>query len=131
MEINRRQFTGMMLPALAAPLALAVSGRGSGSLAAEAPAKPLVHAIPNDINSLDPADIKGQQDQEIGVNVYERLLDMVFIPATNGPLNADPVAVFPELAESWDVNGPVITFHLRHDVKFYPTCNPITSADGV
>ena len=41
-------------------------------------AKPLVHAIPADIASLDPADIRGQQDQEIGVNVYERLVQMKF-----------------------------------------------------
>src|SRR5471032_2876039 len=41
-------------------------------------AKPLVHAIPSDIASLDPADIRGQQDQEIGVNVYERLVQMKF-----------------------------------------------------
>ena len=92
-------------------------------------AKPFVHAIPNDIASLDPADIRGQQDQEIGVNVYERLVRMKFNPGPDGTLVADPVAVEPELAESWTVDGPVITFKLRPGVKFSGTGNPMTSED--
>ena len=92
-------------------------------------AKPFVHAIPNDIASLDPADIRGQQDQEIGVNVYERLVRMKFNPGPDGTLVADPVAVEPALAESWTVDGPVITFKLRPGVKFYGTGNPMTSED--
>jgi len=97
--------------------------------AAAAGAKPLVHAIPADIASLDPADIRGQQDQEIGVNVYERLVKMKFNARPDGTLMADPVEVVPELAESWTVEGPVITFKLRPGVKFYPTGNPVTSED--
>jgi peptide/nickel transport system substrate-binding protein len=91
--------------------------------------KPLVHAIPNDINSLDPADTRGQQDQELDVNVYERLVEMKFNPRKDGSYVADPEAVVPELAESWAVDGPAITFRLRHDVKFYPTGNPLTAED--
>lgn len=91
--------------------------------------KPFVHAIPADIASLDPADIRGQQDQEIGVNVYERLVRMKFNPQKDGTLMADPVAVEPELAESWTVDGPVITFKLRPGVKFFATGNPVTSED--
>jgi peptide/nickel transport system substrate-binding protein len=92
-------------------------------------AKPLVHAIPADIASLDPADIRGQQDQEIGVNVYERLVRMKFIAQKDGTLMADPVEVEPELAESWKVEGPVITFKLRSGVKFFATGNPVTAED--
>jgi peptide/nickel transport system substrate-binding protein len=92
-------------------------------------AKPLVHAIPSDIASLDPADIRGQQDQEIGVNVYERLVQLKFTEQKDGTLMADPVEVVPQLAESWKVDGPVITFKLRPGVKFYPTGNPVTSED--
>jgi peptide/nickel transport system substrate-binding protein len=92
-------------------------------------AKPLVHAIPADIASLDPADIRGQQDQEIGVNVYERLVRMKFNEQPDGTLVADPVEVVPELAESWKVDGPVITFKLRPGVKFFATGNPMTSED--
>jgi len=94
-----------------------------------AEAKPLVHAIPADIASLDPADIRGQQDQEIGVNVYERLVRMKFNEQKDGTLMADPVEVVPELAESWTVDGPAITFKLRPGVKFYPTGNPMTAED--
>jgi peptide/nickel transport system substrate-binding protein len=92
-------------------------------------AKPFVHAIPADIASLDPVDIRGQQDQEIGVNVYERLVKMKFNPQRDGTLLADPVEVVPELAESWVVDGPVITFKLRPGVKFFATGNPVTSED--
>ena len=42
---------------------------------------------------------------------------------------ADPVEVVPELAKSWTVDGPVITFKLRPGVKFYPTGNPMTAED--
>ncbi|SEP43126.1 ABC-type transport system, substrate-binding protein [Rhodospirillales bacterium URHD0017] len=96
---------------------------------AAAIAKPLVHAIPSDIASLDPADIRGQQDQEIGTNVYERLVRMKFNARPDGTLMADPVEVVPELAESWTVDGPVITFKLKPGIKFYPTGNPMTSED--
>jgi len=92
-------------------------------------AKPLVHAIPSDIASLDPVDIRGQQDQEIGVNVYERLVQLKFTEQKDGTLAADPVEVVPQLAESWKIDGPVITFKLRPGVKFYPTGNPLTSED--
>ncbi len=109
-------------------LALAVMLGGLGAAAA-AQAKPFVHAIPADIASLDPADIRGQQDQEIGVNVYERLVQMKFNPKPDGTLMADPVEVVPQLAESWTVDGPVITFKLRPGVKFFATGNPMTSED--
>ena len=92
-------------------------------------AKPLVHAIPADIASLDPADIRGQQDQEIGTNIYERLVKMKFNAQPDGTLMADPVEVVPELAKSWTVEGPVITFKLRPGVKFFATGNPMTSED--
>jgi peptide/nickel transport system substrate-binding protein len=89
--------------------------------AGAAGAKPFVHAIPADVASLDPADIRGQQDQEIGVNVYERLVQMKFNPKPDGTLMADSVEVVPQLAESWTVEGPVITFKLRPGVKFFAT----------
>ena len=69
-------------------------------------AKPLVHAIPADIASLDPADIRGQQDQEIGTNIYERLVKMKFNARPDGTLMADPVEVVPELAEILDGRRP-------------------------
>jgi peptide/nickel transport system substrate-binding protein len=37
--------------------------------------------------------------------------------------------VEPQLAESWTVDGPVITFKLRQGVKFWQTGNPLTAED--
>jgi peptide/nickel transport system substrate-binding protein len=117
MLMHRRILVG------AATLLAVLSGAGAVA------AKPLVHAIPADIASLDPVDIRGQQDQEIGVNVYERLVRMKFNEQKDGTLIADPVEVVPELAESWKVEGPVITFNLRPGIKFFATGNPVTSED--
>lgn len=114
------------------PLGLAVSVTlaAIAPLPAQAQAlKPLVHGIPNDINSIDPADSRGSPDQEIMLNIYERLVRIKYLPQPNGSWVADPVAVEPELAESWTIDGAVITFKLRKDVKFYPTGNPLTSED--
>jgi peptide/nickel transport system substrate-binding protein len=117
MMLHRRLLVG-----LAALLAAAGAGQA-------ATAKPLVHAIPADIASLDPANFRTQQDQEIVANVYERLARMKFIEQKDGTLLADPVEVVPELAESWTIDGPVITFKLRPGVKFYATGNPMTAED--
>lgn len=122
MLMQRHQFTRLLGR-------LAVVALVSASSAGQAGAKPFVHAIPSDIASLDPADIRGQQDQEIGVNVYERLVQLKFTEQKDGTLKADPVEVVPQLAESWKIEGPVITFKLRPGVKFYPTGNPLTSED--
>jgi len=54
---------------------------------------------------------------------------MKFNPGPDGTLMADPVEVVPQLAESWTVDGPVITFKLRPGVKFFATGNPMTSED--
>ena len=121
MFMRRRSFSGL------AAAALAMAARPGRAIAAGP--RPLVHAIPADINSLDPADIRGQQDQEIGVNVYERLVQFRFEEQKDGTLKADPAQIVPQLAESWRVDGPVITFTLRPGVKFYPTGNPLTSED--
>ncbi|HEX9524619.1 MAG TPA: ABC transporter substrate-binding protein, partial [Reyranella sp.] len=123
MSIERRFFARLVVKLATAALVSATCLGGA------ALAKPLVHAIPADIASLDPADIRGQQDQEIGVNVYERLVQLKFNEQPDGSLLADPVEVVPQLAESWKVDGPVITFKLRPGVKFYATGNPVTSED--
>ena len=78
MSIQRRLFSRLVARLAAAAL---VSATCLGGAAA---AKPLVHAIPADIASLDPADIRGQQDQEIGVNVYERLVQIKFNEQPDG-----------------------------------------------
>jgi len=120
-----RKLRRAVLPVLAALMAFA-----SADLATEAAENPpLVHAIPNDINSLDPADIQGQQDQEIGVNIYERLVEFQFHEQPDGSFVADPTGIVPQLAESWTIDGATVTFKLREGVTFYPTGNPMTSED--
>src|SRR5260370_19655107 len=58
MLIERRFFVRLAVRLAAAALVSATCLGGA------APAKPLVHAIPADIASLDPADIRGQQGPE-------------------------------------------------------------------
>lgn len=48
------------------------------SLAPAQDAKPLVRAIANDINSLDPHDTRGAVDQDILLNLYDKLVEMEF-----------------------------------------------------
>ena len=91
MSIERRFFARLVVRLAAAALVSATCLGGA------ALAKPLVHAIPADIASLDPADIRGQQDQEIGVNVYERLVQIKFNEQPDGSMLADPVEVVPQL----------------------------------
>ena len=119
MKTSRRS-----LGVTAAALVAGHDARAQGS----AP-RPLVHVLPADISSLDPADSRSQQDQEIGVNVYERLVQMRFAEQPDGTLQAHPTEVVPQLAESWVVDGPVITFKLRAGVRFHGTGNPLTSED--
>jgi peptide/nickel transport system substrate-binding protein len=66
---------------------------------------------PQEIVSLDPAQVTESQSGFIVRNVYSRLVDISY----------DGTSVEPDLAESWDVSddGLVYTFHLRRDVKFH------------
>ncbi|MBR0650186.1 hypothetical protein GXW78_10970 [Roseomonas terrae] len=123
MTLDRRHFAKLAVASGAAIVTARESfAQGSGQ-------RPLVHAIPADISSLDPADSRSQQDQEIGVNIYERLVQMRFDEQPDGTLQAHPTEVVPQLAESWTVEGPVITFKLRQGIRFHGTGNPMTSED--
>jgi peptide/nickel transport system substrate-binding protein len=132
--VSRRGFlgTGMGIAGLAA-LAACGDAAGSGTKSAYSIPKatqPFVHARPTDVISLDPANTLGDSDQDISHSVYERLLAPKWKPEdSDGDLLWDGLAGSPQLATSWDINGPVITFHLRTDVKFYPTGNPLTAED--
>lgn len=123
----RKTVTSLGILLATAGLLLATVAPGGKALAQEQ--KPLVHAITNDINSIDPADSRGSADQDIMLNIYERLVRIKYVEQPDGSYVADPVAVVPELAESWDIDGATITFKLRKDVKFHPTGNPLTSED--
>jgi len=92
MILKRRRF------AVSAAALAVTAGRASGR--ATAAVKPLVHAIPADIASLDPADIRGQQAQELLCKCL-RTFGADEVPAQpNGTLKADPTEVVPQLAES-------------------------------
>ena len=117
----------MTLPAATMALVFALSGASTGW--SQAATKPLIHSVPADNGSLDPADLRSALDQELIANVYERLLQFKFVEQKDGTLVADRAEVAPQLAESWTVDGPVITFKLRQGVKFWGTSNPLTSED--
>src|SRR3977135_198330 len=108
-DISRRPL-GRLLPGIITAVMLATGSIGG---AGAADIKPFVHAIPNDINSLDPADIKGQQDQEIGVNIYERLVEFKFEEQKDGSYLADPMANVPQPPVSWTIGGAPRTSTLR------------------
>src|SRR5882757_10048911 len=131
---RRTALTGMAGMAGLGALALAgcsTSDGSSGSMAnVKTPTTQLVHAWTSDYTSLDPANTLGvDENQEIGVNIYERLLQFKFSSGDNGTLNGFGLDVTPQLATSWTVDGPKITFQLRDGVKFYPSGNPMTAED--
>jgi peptide/nickel transport system substrate-binding protein len=87
----------------------------------------LVWAYTGALSSFDP--LLGTA-QGIAYNAYEQLVDYKVAPRQDG--NQEWVGggeVAPRLAESWDVNGASVTFHLRKGVKFYPSKNELTADD--
>lgn len=77
----------------------------------------------NNLLTLDPAAMTGNEVVGIVVNLYDSLVEL------------DPKKlnhVIPALAQTWDVSpdGKTLTFHLRHDVKFH-SGNPLTAEDVV
>jgi peptide/nickel transport system substrate-binding protein len=129
---RRSVLSAAMLAAAATAAACSPKGGAKRSTGLSIPAanQPFVHAIPTDVNSMDPANVKGNSDQEFSHNVYDRLATGKWKPATaEGSLVYDGLELTPQLATSWDVDGATVTFHLRTDVKFYPTGNPMTAED--
>ena len=104
-------------------LALAVS-MGSGEAVAKTPPDQLIIGMNmNNLLTLDPAAMTGNEVVGIVVNLYDSLVEL------------DPeqlTTVRPALAKSWDISpdGKTLTFHLRDDVKFH-SGNPLTAADVV
>ncbi|WP_432519028.1 ABC transporter substrate-binding protein [Kineococcus sp. SYSU DK006] len=88
----------------------------------------VVVAIPSDINSLDPANTLSSQDQEVVLNLYDRLVNLQLDESPDGSLVWEGLAVTPGIASSWEVQGAKITFHLRDDISF-SSGNPLTAAD--
>jgi peptide/nickel transport system substrate-binding protein len=130
---TRRSVLAAAILAAAAAAAAACSPKGTTKrgtgLSAPAADQPFVYAVPTDISGPDPANLRGGEDQEFIHNVYERLATDKFDEQPDGTLFYDSKTLVPQLATSWDVNGATVTFHLRTDVKFYPTGNPLTAED--
>lgn len=104
--------------------ALAVAPLGMTAAWAATPADVLViaHQI-DDIISLDPAQNFEFSGQDVGMNLYDRLVD--FDPT-------DPAAGYkPSLAEKWEVSadGKTLTLTLREGVKFQ-SGNPVRAEDA-
>src|SRR5581483_1841434 len=67
--------------------------------------------------SLDPGLATDTTSSNVLLNIMDPLIKL-------GP-NLEPE---PSLAESWDVDGKVVTFHLRHDGK-WTNGDPVTAKD--
>ena len=90
---------------------------GSGVAQAKTPPDQLIMGMNmNNLLTLDPAAMTGNEVVGIVVNLYDSLVELDPNRLTN---------VRPALAESWDISPDrsTITFHLRKDVPFH-TGNP-------
>lgn len=104
-------------------LALAISMGGGGAYAKTPPDQLIIGMNMNNLLTLDPAAMTGNEVVGIVVNLYDSLVELDPQQLTH---------VRPALAESWDIapDGSSLTFHLRKDVKFH-SGNPLTAADVV
>ncbi|HMG49633.1 MAG TPA: ABC transporter substrate-binding protein, partial [Inquilinus sp.] len=102
-------------------LALAVAlAPAWGGAAAKTPADQLVIAASlAQVLSLDPGQATESGSWLITSNIYDRLV-------STDP--NDPTKLVPQLAESWDIDGRSVVFHLR-DAKF-ASGNPVTAEDA-
>ncbi|WP_031520785.1 ABC transporter substrate-binding protein [Siccibacter colletis] len=97
---------------------------GSGAAQAKTPPDQLIMGMNmNNLLTLDPAAMTGNEVVGIVVNLYDSLVELDPNQLTN---------VRPALAESWDISPDrsTITFHLRKDVTFH-SGNPLTAGDVV
>lgn len=86
-------------------------------------------AWPVDVDSLNPFSEASGQDFEAGLNLYQQLVNQTYTKTSDGSYEFNLTSVTPGLASSWDMGPSSITFHLRTNVKFYPSGNPLTAAD--
>ncbi|WP_312927900.1 ABC transporter substrate-binding protein [Pseudescherichia sp.] len=104
-------------------LALSLMMGSGATLAATPPDQLIIGMNMNNLLSLDPAAMTGNEVVGIVVNLYDSLVELDPDQLTN---------VRPALAESWAISpdGKTLTFHLRKDVKFH-SGNPLTAQDVV
>src|SRR3954466_7469152 len=93
------------------------SGGGGGSLAAN---QTITIAWGAEPPSLDPGLATDTTSSNVLLNIMDPLVKL-------DPKTLKPV---PSLAQSWDVKGATVTFHLRHDGK-WTNGDPVTAQDFV
>lgn len=83
----------------------------------------LILAYNADLNTMDPVLIRGPNEFENALHMYNGLVHYDY--------EADRVAVVPDLAQDWDVSGDglVWTFRLRDGVEFHKGYGELTSED--
>ncbi len=97
---------------------------GSGAAYAKTPPDQLIIGMNmNNLLTLDPAAMTGNEVVGIVVNLYDSLVELDPNTLTN---------VKPALAKSWNISpdGKTLTFHLRDNVTFH-SGNPLTAEDVV
>jgi len=97
---------------------------GSGAAYAKTPPDQLIIGMNmNNLLTLDPAAMTGNEVVGIVVNLYDSLVELDPNELTH---------VRPALATSWDISPDrqTLTFHLRNDVTFH-SGNPLTAEDVV
>jgi peptide/nickel transport system substrate-binding protein len=127
---RRRRSMGLVAASLAALIGLtACSSNGSTDTSAAASGDSLVTAWPSDVSTLDPGNVSTDQDKELTMNIYQRLLEYDFTTDANGSKVWTGLDAKASLAESYELTGTSAIFHLRTDVTFYPSGNPLTADD--
>ena len=134
-KISRRKlFKGAAALGAVSVAAACAPTAGTGTTASPATALPspttapdreMILAYTADLNTMDPALIRGPNEQENALNMYNGLVRYAF--------NAPNVQVEPDLATKWDISpdGKTWTFTLRQGVQFHKDFGELTSDDVV
>jgi oligopeptide transport system substrate-binding protein len=124
----RNRVTIVTLVLLAVVTALVAAGCGGGGESANASAgggqlaanQVLTMSLGAEPPSLDPGLATDTTSSNVLLNIMDPLVK----------LDSKTLKPVPNLAESWDVDGNVVTFHLRHDGR-WTNGDPVTAHDFV
>ena len=117
---------GMASTLTVAPVANAATTR---MVPASAASTTIVTAWPQDITTLDPANLSTNEDHELSKNIYQTLVEQKFATQSSGALQYVGTDLVPELAQSWTLGPDSVTFHIRPNVRFYGTNDYVNAQD--